>query len=387
MPRVTHPTPTSPATQPFRKWIPLTGAMALFMAACGGGGGSSAVPAAPPAPPSFLITNLVSDQATTAATTTDSHLVNPWGLAYGPTTSFWVANQGTDTTTVYDGLGAMPATPIVVSSPSLVGHTMGGPTGVAYNGGTGFNGDRFLLASLDGCICGWSAGAATIRRVDNSASGAVYTGLALGTSGTTTYAYATNFTGGTIDVFDVNYAPVNLGASALVDPTLPTGYAPFNVRVMGGQLYVTYAMRTPPALRETIGAGLGVVSVFTLDGTFVHEIAAGGQLNAPWGMALAPVGFGPYGGALLVGNFGDGRITAFNAATGAVLGQMADANHVPLSISGLWALTFGNDGSAGRASHLYVTAGPAGETHGLFAAISYGPFTTGTGGGTGTGGY
>jgi len=380
LPPATHPVFLTP-----RAWL-LSGAGTALLSflACGGGGGSSSTTSpAPVTPPSYQITLLVSDQATAGAATTDANLVNPWGLAYGPTTSFWVANQGTATTTVYDGLGHMPATPIVVANPAVPGHVMGGPTGVVYNGTSGFSGDQFLLASLDGCICGWSAGVVTTRRVDNSAAQAVYTGLAAGTSGAASYLFAANFTAGTVDVFDASFAPVSLGAGALVDPTLPAGFSPFNVQVLAGKLYVTYAKRVAPALRETTGAGLGYVSVFNLDGSFVRRVASGGLLNAPWGLAVAPANFGPHSGALLVGNFGDGTITAFDVTTGAQLGQLSGANGAPLVISGLWGLTFGNDTTAGKSNQLYVTAGPQAEAHGLFATISYG--ATGTGGGTGGG--
>jgi uncharacterized protein (TIGR03118 family) len=361
-----------------------TAFLLMWLLACGGGGGaSSSTPVTPRPTAAYQVTALVSDQVATAATT-DAKLVNPWGLAYGPTTDFWVANQATSTTTVYDGLGQPPATPIVVTIPPMVGHAMVGPTGVVFNGSTNFLGDEFMVASLDGCICGWSAGTTMTRRVDNSTS-AIYTGLATGTSGTTTYLYAANLSSGAVDVFDASYAPVTLGTAAFVDPTLPTGFSAYNVQVLGGKLYVTYAKHDAAALRETPGPGLGYVSLFNLDGTFVRRVASAGQLNAPWGLALAPAGFGPYAGALLVGNFGDGRITAFDATTGAALGQLADASAVPLAINGLWGLAFGNDAAAGKSNQLYITAGPQAETHGLFATISYGSISTG-GTGTGAGG-
>ena len=359
----------------------------LSLLACGGGGSSSdSTPTPPPAPPTFQVTNLVSDQAAAGAASTDANLVNAWGLAYGPSTDFWVANQGTATSTVYDGLGHGPAVPIVVSVPMLPAHTMAGPTGMVFNGSTAFAGDEFIVASLEGCICAWSAGTTMTRRVDNSPSSAIYTGLARGTVGTTGYLYAANLASGTVDVFDATYAPTSLGATAFVDPTLPAGFSPYNVQVLAGNLYVSYAKHVPATLRETPGAGLGYVSVFSLDGTFVRRVASGGALNAPWGMAIAPTGFGAFGGALLVGNFGDGHITAFDATTGAQLGQLSDANNSPLAIPGLWALSFGNDLSAGSSRQLYVTAGPQAETHGLFATISYGAPTTGAGTGGGTGG-
>lgn len=361
----------------------LLGAVLLGLAACGGGGGGG-TSAPPPPPPTYQVTSLVTDQATTSATT-DANLVNPWGLAYGPTTRFWVANQGTATATVYDGLGQMLATPLVVSDPLAAGRAVGGPTGMVFNASTGFQGDIFIMASLDGCISGWSAGTAVTRRVDHSASGAIYTGLAQGITASATYLYAANLAGGTIDVFDAAYAPVTLPAGALVDPALPAGYSPYNVQVLAGKLYVTYAQYTAGNPRETTGAGLGVVSVFNLDGTFVQRLATGGSLNAPWGLALAPASFGPFGGALLVGNFGDGRITAYNAATGALMGQLMGPAGTPISVSGLWGLAFGNDASAGKSTQLYLAAGPQGQTHGLFATISYG--SSGTGGGTGGGPY
>ena len=359
-------------------------ALLLVLAACSGGGSSgTTAPPPPPPAPAFQLTSLVSDQPSAGAVTSDAHLVNPWGLAYGPTTKFWLANQGTSTSTVYDGLGQMPATPIVVTSPTVPGHPMSGPTGVVFNATSGFGGDRFIFATLDGCICGWSAGTNMTRRVDNSMTPAIFTGLAAGTHGTDAYVFAANFTGGTIDVFDSNYSPVSRGSNAFVDPTIPAGFSPFNVQVLGGKLYVTYAKQTATAYRETTGAGFGYVSVFDLDGHFLRRIASGGLLNAPWGLALAPASFGPFGGALLVGNFGDGRITAFDATSGTQLGQLNGANGAPLAISGLWGMAFGNDASAGQSNQLFVAAGPQGETHGLFGAITYGAPTGGGGGGGG----
>ncbi len=380
MPR--HPShATVPLRKPGRVLAP-AGATALLavLAACGGGSGGGASTA----PPSYRLTLLASDQAGSGGTI-DTNLVNPWGLAYGPTTAFWLANQGTATATVYDGLGHPPTPAITVSVPSVAGAPLGGPTGVVFNGTSGFQGDTFIFAGLDGSLSGWSAGAVAVRRVDRSSAQAVYTGLALGTSGTTTYLYAANFNGDDIEVFDATYAPVSLGASAWMDPNLPVGYAPFNVQVISGSVYVTYARHDPPSLRETTGAGLGVVDVFNLDGTFVRRVAAGGHLNAPWGLALAPAAFGPLGGALLVGNFGDGRITAFNATTGAELGQLTDAGGAALVVDGLWGLAFGNGTSAGQAGQLYLAAGPMGQAHGQFATISYG--SPAPGGGTGGGGY
>jgi len=383
IPEAAHPTPKGAIPPLLKAAAPL---LLLSLVACGGGGGGySSNTTPPPPPPSYQVSNLVSDQAAVGAATTDTNLVNAWGLAYGPTTDFWVANQATATATVYDGLGHRPTVPLVISVPLMAGHVMVGPTGQVFNGTTGFLGDEFMVASLEGCICGWSAGTTMTRRVDNSTSNATYTGLAMGTNGTASFLYAANLSAGTVDVFDSTYAPVSMGATAFVDPTLPAGFSPYNVSVLGGQLYVTYAKKDPAALRESTGAGLGYVSLFGLDGTFVRRVASAGSLNAPWGLAMAPASFGTFASALLVGNFGDGHITAFNATTGAMLGQLSDANSAPLAISGLWGMTFGNGASAGYSNQLYVTAGPQAETHGLFATISYGP-PAGTGGTGGTGG-
>ena len=371
-----------------RRTSGIGGAILLFsLAACGGGGGYGGSSYVAP-PPTFQVTKLVADQALAGATTTDVNLVNPWGLAYGPTTDFWLANQGTATTTAYDGLGHMPTVPILVSDPTISGSAEGGPTGAVFNGtATNFLGDEFIFASLDGSISGWSTGVSTTRRVDHSGSHAVYTGLTLGINGTTTQLFAANLMAGTVDVFDTAYAPVSLGSGAFVDPTLPANYAPYNVQVLAGKLYVTYAQHAAGALRETPGAGLGYVSQFNLDGTFVKRIASAGLLNAPWGLAIAPPAFGTYGGTLLVGNFGDGHITVFDLATATAMGQIPDATGSPLTIPGLWGLAFGNGASAGVSTQLYVTAGTLGENRGLFATISYGsPAGTGGGGyGGGTG--
>ena len=383
-PEAIHLAPKGAIRPLFQATTPL---LLLSLAACGGGGGGgySGGSSTPPPVVGYQVTNLVADQAAYGAVTTDANLVNPWGLAYGPTTDFWVSNQATATATVYDGLGNRPTVPIVVSVPLMAGHVMVGPTGQVFNGSTGFLGDEFMVASLEDCICGWSAGTTMTRRVDNSTANATYTGLAIGSNGTASFLYAANLSAGTVDVFDSTYTPVSMGATAFVDPTLPTGFSPYNVSVLGGQLYVTYAKHDPAALRESTGAGLGYVSLFSLDGTFVRRVASAGSLNAPWGLALAPTSFGTFASALLVGNFGDGHITAFNASTGIMLGQLSDANNAPLAISGLWGMTFGNGASAGYSNQLYVTAGPQAETHGLFATISYGSPAGGGTGGTGGG--
>jgi uncharacterized protein (TIGR03118 family) len=257
---------------------------------------------------------------------------------------------------------------------------------MVYNGTGGFMGDTFIFATEDGTISGWSSGASATLRVDHSTAGAVYKGLAIGSAGSTNYIYATNFVGGTVEVFDTTYAAASLGAGAFVDPTLPAGFNPFGIQVLGGKVYVTYAERVGTDTDETSGPGLGYVSVFNTDGTFVQRLISQGALNAPWGLALAPASFGAFGNALLVGNFGDGHINAYNASTGALMGALTDANGQAVSIDGLWGITFGNGGSAGGANQLYFTAGPQAEAHGLFGVLVFvQPMSTGGGSGGGSG--
>jgi uncharacterized protein (TIGR03118 family) len=306
--------------------------------------------------------------------------VNPWGIAYGPATDFWVADQGSASVTAYDGQGSPPAPPIAVAVTPAAGRPAGGPTGIVFNGTADFSGDTFIFATLDGTLAGWSAGATAATRVDRFASGAAYTGLAMASVGAANHLYAANFAGGTIDVFNGAYAPVDLGVGTLVDPALPAGYYPYGIENLGGRLVVTYASRVPPALHASTGPGTGYVDVFNPDGTLVQRLVSQGLLDAPWGLAMAPASFGPFGGALLVGNFGDGRITAYRADTGAALGQLSGAGGQPLAISGLWGLAFGNGLGAGSAAQLYYAAGTQAETHGVFGTVSVGQPVAGGGG-------
>ena len=212
-----------------------------------------------------------------------------------------------------------------------------------------------------------------MTKVDLSALGAVYKGLALGSSGGKNYLYAANFSAGRVDVFDANFVPVAL-AGTFTDPNLPAGFAPFNVQNVGGKLYVTYAVQDAAKHDDVSGPGNGYVNVFDTSGQLLQRFASQGPLNSPWGVVLAPAGFGGFGGALLVGNFGDGRINAFNPTTGAWLGALQDGSGKAIAIDGLWGLTFGNGTKAGDTHTLYFTAGIAGsgtvEDHGLFGSIA-----------------
>ena len=325
----------------------------------------------------YTVTNLVSD-GTIPAAHTDSHLVNAWGLTATATSPWWSANNGTGTTTLYNGDGvAQPqASPLVVSVPNA-------PTGAVANTTTDFvvsaggasTPARFIFATEDGTIRGWNPNVPppptshqTEVGADSSASGAVYKGLAIGSVGTSNFLYANDFVNGKIDVFDKNFQPVDM---PFVDPGLPAGYGPVGIQNIGGHLFVTYAKQSG-GNDEVAGQGLGFVVEFATNGTFITRVATRGQLNAPWGLALAPSNFGRFSGDLLVGNFGDGTINAYAPETDGTFahrGQLRTGDHKPLTIDGLWGLGFGNGAGSGATNALYFTAGPDEESHGLFGRI------------------
>jgi uncharacterized protein (TIGR03118 family) len=335
---------------------------------------------------SYIVRNLTSD-VPGLADYTDPNLKGAWGIAESGSSPFWISDDGSGVSTVYSSTGSIVPVVVQISPATRVGFNT--PTGSAYNGGTGFavttgNPAEFIFATLEGTINGWNQTAnATVAQImaDNSASGAVYTGLAIGTSGFSTYLYAADFTNGTIDVFDSNYNPVTV-TNAFQDSSIPAGYAPFNVQNLGGNLYVAYAQQNGPTNLAATGAGYGYVDVYSTAGTLMQQLVAGGPLNAPWGMAIAPEGFGDYGNGLLVGNFGDGTINVFNPTTGAYIATLANADGAPISIPNLWALQPGNGGSGGDANAVYFTAaipGPDGGNHGLLGRLQAAPIVTATG--------
>jgi uncharacterized protein (TIGR03118 family) len=308
---------------------------------------------------SYVQTNLVSDLPGVAANQ-DPDLVNPWGLVQGPT-PFWAADNGTGKSTLYTGSGTKLG--LVVTLPAAGSD----PTGIVFNGTSGFGGDHFIFATESGTIVGWSSGT-TAAVTATGAAGSIYKGLGISSN----LVYAANFGLGRIDVFDTNFNPVSTTGN-FKDPTLPAGYAPFNIQNLGGNLYVTYA-KTSGGTDEVDGPGLGFVSEFKLNGTFVKRIATQGALNAPWGLAVAPSNFGAFSSDLLVGNFGDGKINAYNPTTGTMVGTLDGINGSPFAVPGLWGLSFGN-GSAGTSPNsLYFNAGIAGpgnvEDHGLFGGLT-----------------
>jgi uncharacterized protein (TIGR03118 family) len=325
------------------------------------------------AEPLFNQINLVTnDQTANPAQITDPNLVNAWGISFSATSPFWVSDNGTGLVTLYrldPTTNATTIVPLVVSIPGA-----GTPTGQVFNGsGTGFNGDLFLFVSEDGTISGWRGALGTAAEVLVPASTAnVYKGTALATVNGNTYLYAANFRNGTIDVVKGTAAAPNLTGS-FIDPNLPAGYAPFDIRLLDGKLYLTYALQDANKHDDVAGPGHGFVNVFDTNGNFLGRVATQGTLNSPWGLAIAPASFGQFAGDLLVGNFGDGRINAFDLSSDAFIGQLLGLNGSELTIDGLWGLTVGNDGNAGSSNKLYFSAGPDGEVNGLFGVIQFAP--------------
>jgi len=305
-------------------------------------------------------TNLVSD-IPGMAKFTDPNLVNPWGISESGGSPFWVSNNGGNNATLYNTAGQPQS--LVVSIPSGV------PTGQVFNASTAFNNDKFIFAGEDGTISGWRGALGSTAEVlaGPASSSTEFKGLAIATVGTGTYLYAADFGTGAIDVFPSTGAPALTGA--FQDPSLPSGYAPFNIQNLNGNLYVTYALVDSATGDDVAGLGNGFVDEFDLQGNLIRRVASQGWLNSPWGLAIAPNSFGDIGGDLLVGNFGDGHINVFNPA-GAFLEQLTWSNGDAVAVDGLWGLQFGNGGSGGASDRLYFTAGLDGEQHGLFGSFA-----------------
>jgi uncharacterized protein (TIGR03118 family) len=321
--------------------------------------------------------NLVSDTNLIRAEHRDTRLVNAWGLAFNPFGVAWVADNGTGFSTLYDGDGRPQS--LVVTIPGVAGAT-GNPTGTVFYGGTEFvvrkgsasGPSRFLFVSEDGGIAGWSPMVDlthAIRVVDNSATHAIYKGVALSANGHRALLYATDFHNGKVDVFDASFKPVALPDRPFFDPNLPSGYAPFGIQAINGDIYVSYAKQDEDREDDVAGRGFGFVSVFDPDGHFLRRLIANGALNAPWGMTLAPASFGRFSNRLLVGNFGDGTINAYDLATGHWVGRLKGPDRKPIRIQGLWGIAFGNGLNNQPIDTLFFTAGPLAEKHGLYGRL------------------
>ena len=367
----------------------------------GAAAGSLAAQTTSNPPNNYLVHNLVSDLAGTADHQ-DANLVNPRGMGFGAT-PVWVGNNRTGTATLYDGTGAV--SPLVVTIPQAGNAGSVGPvTGVIFNPFTANSNAfdvqagkpaLFIFCSEDGVISGWNqsvSGTKASILFDNSVSGAVYTGCAIGGTATAPYLFAANFNAGTVDVYDLNLnlnpAPYNQSAlplpyaasSSFSNPSVPAGFAPYNVQNIGGTLFVSYALQNGAKRDSVAGVGNGYVATFNVDGSLIANLVSQGPLNSPWGMAIAPPSYGAFAGALLVGNFADGKINAFNAITGVFLGTLADINGNPIAIPGLWSLDFGGGADSEDPGTLYITAGIGGgpnngplESHGLFASVQAAP--------------
>jgi len=316
----------------------------------------------------YLETRLVADTAGLGAASVDSSLKNPWGMAFGPTGVLWVSDNHSGASTLYDTTGAKRA--LVVAVPSSGSATGGAPSGIVYNPTTDFvipgsSKALFIFAGEDGVISAWNASTGNATLVaDRSGNGAVYKGLALAANGGANFLFATDFKQNGVDVFDATFQFVK----SFTDSTVPAGYAPFGIQAIGGQLYVTFAKQLAPANQDDqAGPGNGYVDVFNTNGTVVKRFATRGALNSPWGVALAPAGFGGFSGDLLLGNFGDGRIGAYDPATGSFIDFLRDGTANPIVIDGLWGLTFGPSPDS---TTLFFTAGPDGEAHGLLGTLT-----------------
>ncbi|HWE22489.1 MAG TPA: TIGR03118 family protein [Myxococcales bacterium] len=342
---------------------------------------SALVSAFPAASQFYAQDNLVSNGFTTTTAPTDLNLVNAWGLVAGPTTPWWVADNGSAKSTLYNAMGVaiVPISPV-----DLLGHP---PTGVVFNiAGSGFvlpgtsSSARFIFSTEDGTIIGWSLATGAVVAANRSASGAVYKGLAIATAtiGTTTgtFLYATDFHNGVVDVYDSSFTLVS-PPGGFVDRHLPERYAPFGIQAIGSAIYVTFAKQDKARHDDVAGKGRGFVDKFDAAGNMLQRVASHGTLNSPWGIALAPANFGTFSGDLLIGNFGDGRITAFAPSTKhpdkefESAGQMRALDCSTLSIDGLWSLQFGKGNAAsGPTNTLFFTAGPNSESDGLFGNLT-----------------
>src|SRR6266568_4193442 len=338
------------------------------------------------APGLYQQTNLVSDLP--GAKVQDSNLVNPWGLSHSSTSPWWISDNGTGVSTLYDGNGtpvnplSPGASPLVVTIPPPAGGTSSAPTGNVFNGTSGFvvtegllsGPSRFIFATEDGTISGWSPAVDTthaILAVDRSTvgAGAVYKGLAIAGNS----IYATNFRFGTVEMFDSSFNLVGSFTDSKLANTCPLPnqcYAPFGIQNINGNLYVTFALQNAEKHDDVSGPAHGFVDVFDTSGNLIQRLILHGRLNSPWGLALAPADFGRFSNNLLVGNFGDGRINAYDLNTGEFFGQLRDQTNTPITIDDLWGLGFGNDMNAGKHNELFFTAGINDEADGLFGKIT-----------------
>ncbi|CAE6831394.1 TIGR03118 family protein [Paraburkholderia nemoris] len=338
------------------------------LVACGGSSGSINSQ-------SFTSTVLVSDGAVSAPHT-DPNLKNAWGIAFNPKGFVWVADNGTSVATLYDGNGVPQS--LIVSIPNGTSGPAN-PTGIVFNGTTDFTVSQggksgvgaFIFSGEGGTITAWAPAVAPTNAIvmfDDGSGGAVYKGLALASNGTANFLYATDFHNNKIDVFDKNFAKVAMPGK-FQDATLPAGFAPFGIQAIGAKLFVTYAKQDAAAHDNVDGSGLGFVDVFDTSGNLLQHFASAGPLNAPWGVAQAPGNFGRFSGDILIGNFGDGTINAFDPASGQSLGAINLPNGTAFVQPGLWGIAFGNGLDNQPTNTLFFAAGPNDEADGVYGRI------------------
>jgi uncharacterized protein (TIGR03118 family) len=343
----------------------------------------------------YTMTVLTSDGSVTAPNT-DSNLLNAWGLSRSSTSPWWVSDNHSGKSTLYDGTGA--AKTLIVTIPTASGNGTGSPTGTIYNGTQDFqiaSGKPavFLFCTEDGTISGWNSGVDSANaKIMVTTAGANYKGMTAAVVNGSQYLYVTNFASGKVEVYDAAFQPVDIGSNAFqlrprrFDPLGPfenwggsggdwddlnrnSGLVPYNIQNIGGTIYVTFAKQNADRTDSESGAGLGAVAAFDPTGRLLKTFGRSPLLNAPWGLTLAPGDFGSFSHCLLVGQFGSGQVIAYNTVTGQMVGVMADADDHPISIDGLWALSFGNGTGAGSATTLYFTAGPHDEANGIFGSL------------------
>jgi uncharacterized protein (TIGR03118 family) len=337
----------------------------------------------------------------------DTNLLNPWGLTASLTSPFWVSDNGAGVSTLYNASGVAQGGPLVVLIPAPGDKTPGpdgAPTGVVFNtdssgfvihgfdksGNAASGPARFLFATEDGTILGWNpgvnpmnfdpnlAGKYAVIAVNNAnnpvvGGGAVYKGLAIATVNSKTFLYVTNFRAGTVEVYDDGFNRV-VNPGAFTDLKLPKGYAPFNIALTGGKLVVTYAVQNSAKHDDVAGMSHGIVNTFDLNGQSLQRLIQHGQLNSPWGVAVAPTKFGALAGALLIGNFGNGQINAYNATSGKFIDKVRSPHGQAIVIDGLWSVRVGSGNpNGGDDQTIYFTAGPNGEKDGLFGSITSNP--------------
>ena len=352
----------------------------------GGGGGSTtqSVTLTVNAATAFAVKNLVTDTAGGGGAVVDAKLTNPWGIVFGAGKPVWTANNGSQTSTLYDGNGTKLA--LTVALPQDTSGNAFAGTGIIVNATTDFvitsNGKTgpavFIFSGEDGMLAGWVAGTTALATYTDT-GGATYKGLAIAAVGTANYLYATDFHNGKIDVFNGTWQKQTISATSFpfVDPQLPAGYAPFGIQTLptgasgASQIYVTYAKQQGPANHDNAnGAGLGIVDIYDTSGVFVKRlISPGGALNAPWGLALAPSDFGTLSKTLLVGNFGDGKINGYDPASGTLMGSITTAGGAAFAVPGLWGIAFGNDAQNQPHNTLYFAAGVNDEANGEYGRI------------------